>query len=101
MREAGSGEYIGLLLGSIAGMVVLASAENLITLFVGIELLSIPLYVLCASELRQTKSLEAGLKYLIIGSVGLGHAALRARADLRRDRQHRVRRDLRTRSATR
>jgi NADH-quinone oxidoreductase subunit N len=70
MREAGSGEYIGLLLGSIAGMVVLASAENLITLFVGIELLSIPLYVLCASELRQTKSLEAGLKYLVIGSVG-------------------------------
>ncbi len=39
-------------------------------MFVGIELLSIPLYVLCASELRQTKSLEAGLKYLIIGSVG-------------------------------
>jgi NADH-quinone oxidoreductase subunit N len=70
MREAGSGEYIALLLGSIAGMVVLASAENLITLFVGIELLSIPLYVLCASELRQSKSLEAGLKYLVIGSVG-------------------------------
>ncbi len=69
-REAGHGEYHSLLLGSIAGMVVLASAENLITLFIGIELLSIPLYVLCATELRKRESLEAGLKYLVIGSVG-------------------------------
>ena len=69
-REAGHGEYYGLLLGSIAGMVVLAEASDLITLFVGIELLSIPLYVLCATELRRATSLEAGLKYLVIGSVG-------------------------------
>jgi NADH-quinone oxidoreductase subunit N len=69
-HEAGHGEYHALLLGSIAGMVVLASAENLITLFIGIELLSIPLYVLCATELRKRESLEAGLKYLVIGSVG-------------------------------
>jgi NADH-quinone oxidoreductase subunit N len=69
-REAGHGEYYSLLLGSITGMVVLAQAENLITLFVGIELLSIPLYVLCATELRRATSLEAGLKYLVIGSVG-------------------------------
>ena len=69
-REAGRGEYCSLLLGSISGMVVLASAENLITLFVGLELLSIPLYVLCASRVRQEGSLEAGLKYLIIGSLG-------------------------------
>jgi NADH-quinone oxidoreductase subunit N len=70
VREAGHGEYYSLLLGSITGMVVLAEAENLITLFLGIELLSIPLYVLCASELRRRTSLEAGLKYLVIGSVG-------------------------------
>jgi NADH-quinone oxidoreductase subunit N len=70
VREAGSGEYHALLLGSISGMVVLAEATNLITVFVGIELLSIPLYVLCASELRRETSLEAGLKYLVIGSVG-------------------------------
>jgi NADH-quinone oxidoreductase subunit N len=69
-REAGQGEYYSLLLGSITGMVVLAGAENLITLFVGLELLSIPLYVLCATELRRRTSLEAGLKYLVIGSVG-------------------------------
>ena len=70
VREAGSGEYHSLLLASIAGMVVLASAENLIVLFVGLELLSIPLYVLCATELRRATSLESGLKYLVIGSVG-------------------------------
>jgi NADH-quinone oxidoreductase subunit N len=72
VREAGGGEYFALLLGSIAGMNVLASAENLITLFIGIELLSIPLYVLCATELRRRTSLESGLKYLVVGSVGSG-----------------------------
>ena len=70
VREAGAGEYYTLLLASIAGMVVLAAAENLITLFVGLELLSIPLYVLCGSAVRERSSLESGLKYLVIGSVG-------------------------------
>src|SRR4051794_8676403 len=69
-RSIGGGDLYGLLLGSITGMVVLASAENLIVLFVGIELLSIPLYVLCGSRIRRERSLEAGLKYLVIGSVG-------------------------------
>ena len=69
-REAGQGEYHSLLLFSVLGMAVLASASDLITLFIGIELLSIPLYVLCAAEHRREGSLESGLKYLIIGSVG-------------------------------
>jgi NADH-quinone oxidoreductase subunit N len=69
-REAAHGEYYALLLGSMAGMLVLISASNLVTLFVGLELLSIPLYVLCATELHRASSLEAGLKYLIVGSVG-------------------------------
>ena len=68
--EAGHGEYYSLLLGSIAGMVVLAAAESLMTLFIGFELLSIPLYVLCATHLHRRTSLEAGLKYLVVGSVG-------------------------------
>jgi NADH-quinone oxidoreductase subunit N len=69
-REAGHGEYFALVLTASAGMVVLAGAQNLVTVFVGYELLSIPLYVLCATEIRRASSLEAGLKYLIIGSVG-------------------------------
>jgi NADH-quinone oxidoreductase subunit N len=69
-REAGHGEYYSLLLTTVAGMVVLAGATNLVTIFIGYELLSIPLYVLCATEMRRATSLESGLKYLIIGSVG-------------------------------
>jgi NADH-quinone oxidoreductase subunit N len=69
-RQAGQGEYHSLLLFSIFGMAVLVSAQDLITLFLGIELLSIPLYILCASETRREESLESGLKYLVIGSVG-------------------------------
>jgi NADH-quinone oxidoreductase subunit N len=69
-EQAGHGEYHSLLLASIAGMVMLAEAESLMTLFIGFELLSIPLYVLCATHLHRRTSLEAGLKYLVVGSVG-------------------------------
>ena len=68
--SAGGGDYYSMLLFSIAGMVMLVMAENLITLFIAFELLSIPLYVLCAARVREERSLESGLKYLIIGSVG-------------------------------
>jgi len=69
-REAAHGEFHALLLSSIGGMSLLASAQNTVALFLGLELLSIPLYVLCASELRREHSLESGLKYLIVGAVG-------------------------------
>jgi NADH-quinone oxidoreductase subunit N len=69
-REAAYGEFHALLLSSIGGMSLLASAQNTVALFVGLELLSIPLYVLCATEMRREHSLESGLKYLIIGSAG-------------------------------
>ena len=69
-RESAHGEFHALLLTSLAGMVVLVASQNLVTLFLGFELLSIPLYVLCATEMRRSASLESGLKYLIIGSVG-------------------------------
>ena len=68
--SAGHGEYHSLLLFSVLGMAVLVSAQDLVTLFIGFELLSIPLYILCASEFRREGSLESGLKYLVIGSVG-------------------------------
>jgi NADH-quinone oxidoreductase subunit N len=69
-EQIGSGEYHALLLGSVLGMVLLAQAQNLVTFFVAIETLSIPLYVLCAANLRREQSLESGLKYLIVGSLG-------------------------------
>jgi NADH-quinone oxidoreductase subunit N len=68
--ESPGPELYTLLLSSIGGMVVLVAAQDLITLFLGFELLSIPLYVLCAIQLRRRGSLESGLKYLVVGSVG-------------------------------
>ena len=69
-EEAGFGAFYALLLGSVLGMTLIAQAQNLIAFFVALELLSIPLYVLCASARRREASLESGLKYLIIGSIG-------------------------------
>jgi NADH-quinone oxidoreductase subunit N len=69
-RQSGHGEYHALLLFSVLGMAVFVSAQNIVTLFLGIELLSIPLYILCAVETRREGSLESGLKYLVIGSIG-------------------------------
>jgi NADH-quinone oxidoreductase subunit N len=69
-EQAGKGEYHALLLGSVLGMVLLAQAQNLVTFFVALETLSIPLYILCATNMRREKSLESGLKYLIVGSLG-------------------------------
>ena len=50
-----------MLLTTIGGMALLAAAQNTVALFLGLELLSIPLYVLCATEMRNEHSLEAGL----------------------------------------
>jgi NADH-quinone oxidoreductase subunit N len=69
-ERAGHGDIQVLILGSTLGMVLLAQAQNLIALFVALELLSVPLYVLCGSALTRQQSLEAGLKYLIVGSLG-------------------------------
>jgi NADH-quinone oxidoreductase subunit N len=68
--EAGHGAFYSLLLGSVLGMTLIAQAQNLISFFVALELLSIPLYILCASARRTEPSLESGLKYLVIGSIG-------------------------------
>jgi NADH-quinone oxidoreductase subunit N len=64
------GEYTGLILVAAAGMMLVVGAGDLITLFLGIEILSVALYVLCALEVWRERSLESGLKYLIVGAVG-------------------------------
>jgi NADH-quinone oxidoreductase subunit N len=64
------GEFVGLVLISATGMMLVASAGDLISIFLGIEILSVALYVLCALEVWRERSLESGLKYLIIGAVG-------------------------------
>ncbi|MGH9118584.1 MAG: NADH-quinone oxidoreductase subunit N [Acidimicrobiales bacterium] len=61
------GEYYQLLVAAIIGMTVMASARDLITIFVALELLSIPAYMLAAWRKRDPRSNEAGLKYYLMG----------------------------------
>jgi len=61
------GDYYFLLLSSILGMVVMASSRDLITIFIALETLSIPAYMLAAWRKRDPKSNEAGLKYYLMG----------------------------------
>jgi NADH-quinone oxidoreductase subunit N len=68
-RENGPEEF-ALIASAAAGMAFLATAGNLMTLFLGLEWFSISLYILCAMDTERVGSLEAGLKYLIVGSFG-------------------------------
>ncbi len=69
-RRDNGGEYYALLAAAGAGMLFFVTASNLMTLFLGLEWFSITLYILCALDTHRTTSLEAGLKYLVIGSFG-------------------------------
>jgi NADH-quinone oxidoreductase subunit N len=64
------GEFYALLLSAAAGMAFFVAANNLMTLFLGLEWFSISLYVLTAIAVERLPTLEAGLKYLIVGSFG-------------------------------
>ena len=63
-------EFYALLLASTAGMAFFVGAANLMTMFLSLEWFSIALYVMCAIDYTLEGSLEAGLKYLVIGSFG-------------------------------
>jgi NADH-quinone oxidoreductase subunit N len=69
-REERAGEWYGLLLAAAAGMAFFVAASNLMTLFLGLEWFSVCLYVLTAISVERVPALEAGLKYLIVGSFG-------------------------------
>jgi NADH-quinone oxidoreductase subunit N len=64
-----SGEYHLLVLASLLGMLVLASARDLILLFVAFELMALPLYVLTGFRKREGEAVEAALKFFLVGSV--------------------------------
>jgi NADH-quinone oxidoreductase subunit N len=61
------GEYFTLLLTSVTGMVMMASSRDLVSIFVALEMLSIPAYMLAAWRKRDRKSNEAGVKYYLLG----------------------------------
>ena len=66
------GEYYTLMLFSISGMMLMAQAADLIVVFLALELLSIPLYVLAAFDRPRVESEEAGLKYFLLGAFATG-----------------------------
>src|SRR5215216_1065049 len=66
------GEYYTLMLFSVSGMMLMAQAADLIVVFLALELLSIPLYVLAAFARPKVESEEAGLKYFLLGAFATG-----------------------------
>jgi len=70
--EAGLGEFFALPLIVCVGLMVMASAIDLITIFVSLELTTVSFYVLAAYMRRSASSLEAGVKYLILGALSTG-----------------------------
>jgi NADH-quinone oxidoreductase subunit N len=65
-------EYSVLILLSTLGMLMLISAADLIALYLGLELMSLPLYVVAASHRTSLRSTEAGLKYFVLGALSSG-----------------------------
>jgi NADH-quinone oxidoreductase subunit N len=65
-------DHYVLVLFALVGALMLCSFKNMTTLFLGVEILSIPMYVLAASKKRDVRSNEAGFKYLIMGSFASG-----------------------------
>ncbi|MDJ0769287.1 MAG: NADH-quinone oxidoreductase subunit N [Ilumatobacter sp.] len=74
LEEGGyyQGEFYVLLLVSILGMVMMASSRDLVSIFVALELLSIPAYMMAAWRKRDAKSNEAGVKYYLLGVFASG-----------------------------
>lgn len=70
--EAGTGEFYALPVFACAGMMWLASAKDLAGAFVALELVTITFYILVAYMRRNVGSLEAGVKYLILGALSTG-----------------------------
>jgi NADH-quinone oxidoreductase subunit N len=71
-REMGRGEPYLLGLFSILGMMVLVSANNFLTIYLGLELMSLPLYALVALEHNSKLASEAGIKFFVLGALSSG-----------------------------
>jgi len=64
-----AGEYAALVLFAVLGMMLLVSSENLLTVFLSLEMTSLCLYVLTAFNQREARSTEAALKYFLFGGI--------------------------------
>lgn len=71
-NKSNRGEFYVLLILSLCGMFTLTSATNLLTFYLGLELMSFPLYIMCAFYRNDSKSSEAALKYFVLGGLVSG-----------------------------
>jgi NADH-quinone oxidoreductase subunit N len=67
--RATPGEFYSIILFSLAGMMLMAASGELITLYISYELMSFPLYILAGLMRNDTRSQEAGLKYILLGAM--------------------------------
>jgi NADH-quinone oxidoreductase subunit N len=74
LRREGTdyGEFYGLLLFATAGMTMMAGSTNLLVLFLGLEILSVPLYIMSGFTRTKDRALEASMKYFLMGAFSTG-----------------------------
>jgi NADH-quinone oxidoreductase subunit N len=72
VEESQGGEYYSLIMFSVVGMMFLASGVDLLTLFISLELMAIPVYILVGYFRRDKKSNEAAIKYFLLGAFSSG-----------------------------
>lgn len=70
--KAGFDEFYTIMVGSIAGMMLMAHAQNMLVMFIGLELMSVSFYVLAGFMRTSNRSVEASLKYFLLGAFASG-----------------------------
>jgi NADH-quinone oxidoreductase subunit N len=85
-EQMAKGEYYVLVLFATLGMMVMISANHFVTIYVGLELLSLSLYAMVAMNRDSVPATEAAMKYFVLGAPGVRTAAVRHVDDLRRYR---------------
>ncbi len=71
-RNMFSGEFYALVLFALVGMMIMVSGQNMLTLYVGLELLSLSLYALVALDRDNARATEAAMKYFVLGALASG-----------------------------
>jgi NADH-quinone oxidoreductase subunit N len=72
LRNMYRGEFYALVLFSVIGMMIMVSGQNMLTLYIGLELLSLSLYALVALDRDNAKATEAAMKYFVLGALASG-----------------------------
>ncbi|MGZ8983630.1 MAG: NADH-quinone oxidoreductase subunit NuoN [Methylotenera sp.] len=72
LRDMFRGEFYALVLFALVGMMIMVSGQNMLTLYVGLELLSLSLYALVALDRDNARATEAAMKYFVLGALASG-----------------------------